>query len=357
MILVINTGSSSIKYKLYQKDQQLSEIKSGTFSKLSSIKDFTLTVKKLVDNLLLYQDNIKFVAYRIVHNGGKIKDGSRASQSVIDCIKKYDYLAPLHNSKAALVMECLKEIFTKSIHLCYFDTTYFENLPEIEKNYAISSKFSRKFEIKKYGFHGISHQYAYNCAKAKYDEKVITIHLGAGCSISAIKNGKPQATSMGMTPLSGLIMQTRSGDLDPGLMLYLTDKLGIKGTANLITNNSGLAGLTQTNGEMLDVLYLAGERIEDKSYTPSKNLKRGKLNYQDAKLALDLYCDAVIKYIGAYSAVMGGLDRIIFTGKIGFGSTVIRQKILSRIKHMKVKKINIVEPNEELAIALKVAKI
>lgn len=358
MILVINTGSSSIKYKLYQLDNKLTEVQIGSLDGLKSLGlEFKKAANKIREDLSLYKDDIKFIAYRVVHSGGKLKDQTRATESVIEQIKKFDYLAPLHNLRAVLTIESFKELYPKANHLCYFDTTFFEDLPEIETIYPISKTINKKFAIKKFGFHGISHQFAYQMSKAKYDEKVITLHLGAGCSVCAISKGKPIATSMGFTPLSGLVMQTRSGDIDPGLVLFLSQKLGLKGAKDLLYKNSGLAGLTETTGEMLDVLYLAGEKIEDRCYVPGKSVSKSKSSYQDAKEALNLYCNSIVKYIGAYHALLGGLDRIIFSGKIGFGSSIIRRKVLSKIKFLKVRKVNLIEPNEELAIAKKVAKI
>lgn len=357
MILVINTGSSSLKFKLYENENKLLEVFSGSVDNVrSSEKEFEKAAERISSEIVAFVDEIKIVAYRIVHSGGVLKDGIRATESVIEHIKKYDKLAPLHNLRAALIIQNFKKILPKAAHLCYFDTTFYQSLPQSELIYPINSKITNKFDIRRYGFHGISHQFAYSESKAKYNEKVISIHLGAGCSITAISEGKPRATSMGFTPLSGLIMQTRSGDIDPGLVLYLAEILGVKGAQQLLSEKSGLAGLTDTSGAMLDVLYLASERIEEKKYTPAKDLIKSKQNYDAAQFALEIYCNAVIKYIGSYAALMGGLDRIIFSGKIGFGSSVIRRKILSRIKFLKVKKINIVDPNEELAIAKKVTK-
>lgn len=355
MILVINTGSSSLKFKLYENKNKLLEVFSGSVDNVrSSEKEFEKAAKRINSEIVAFIEEIKIVAYRVVHSGGVLKDGTRATESVIEHIEKYDKLAPLHNLRAALIIQNFKKILPKAAHLCYFDTTFYQSLPLSESLYPINSKISENFNIKRYGFHGISHQFAYSESKAKSAERVISIHLGAGCSITAIVGGKPVATSMGFTPLSGLIMQTRSGDIDPGLVLYLAETMGIKGAQQLLGEKSGLAGLTDTSGAMLDVLYLAGERIEEQNYTPAKDLRKSKKSYDAAQLALEMYCNSIIKYIGSYAALMGGVDRIIFSGKIGFGSIVIRRKILSRIKFLKIKKINIVNPNEELAIAKKI---
>jgi acetate kinase len=355
MMLVINTGSSSVKFKLYKNNGKLLEVFSGSIDNIASTeKEFVKAAMKILSELNLYINDIKVVAYRVVHSGGVLKDGVRATDSVVEHILKFDKLAPLHNLRAALIIQSLKEILPKALHLCYFDTTFYQSLPKSESIYPINSAISEKFNLRRYGFHGISHQFAYSESRAKSTEKVISIHLGAGCSVTAISGGKAVATSMGFTPLSGIVMQTRSGDIDPGLVLYLAEMLGIKGTQELLSNKSGLAGLTDSSGSMLDVLYLAGEKIEEKNYTPLKELRKSKKSYDAAQLSLDIYCNSIIKYIGSYSALMGGVDRVIIGGKIGFGSSVIRRKILSRIKFLKIKKINIVDSNEELAIAKKV---
>lgn len=358
MIIVFNVGSSSIKYKLFEiKSDKIIEISENSVSNIKpSEKEFEKSFKALVSGLNNYLNSIKFVGYRVVF-GGDLLDGAETTQSAIDEIESQKQFAPLHNPNAILCIKLSKSIFLNAHHLCFLDTSYFKNMPSLEQNIPIDLEVIKKYKLRRHGFHGISHEYAYQTIKPHKNEKVITIHLGAGCSISAIFHGEPIATSMGLTPLEGLIMQSRGGNIDPGTVMFLIEKFGLSKVKEILNNKSGLTGMTKTNGNMLDLLYLAGERIEDKNYLPDKSLSKNDKNYQLAKFALDAYCNSVKKYIGAYSALLGGVDRIIFTGKIGAGSNVIRKKIMNKLDYLKIKNIDIVKPDEERAIAQKILKI
>ncbi len=358
MILVINPGSSSIKYKLFDvKSSKLYFAKSGEKDKLTFNKScFEKALNELVAEIDNYHSYINYIGYRVVHSGGKLVDGVSASAELVKSITKYEELAPLHNPAAILCLNYLKSLFFQSKHLCYFDTSFFNDLPAIQSTYPLPQKIINQYSIKRFGFHGISHQYAYHLVKSKKSEKVITIHLGAGCSVAAIWHGKPVATSMGFTPLEGVMMQSRGGDIDPGLVLFLVEKIGLASTKEILNYQSGLAGIMATDGRMLDILYLAGEKIEDENYLPPKDLYRNKQNYKLAQFALESYCDSVRKYIGAYAALMTGVDRIIFTGKIGAGSSIVRKKIIKGLEFLKIKNINVVPSDEELAIAQKIVK-
>ena len=357
MILVFNPGSSSIKYKLFGiKGKQILLISEGSVDGIKpDAESFKRSFLLLAEKIKKYWGGIKYLGYRVVC-GDCPADGSEADQKILETIRKFSYLAPLHIPNTILTIKLSQEIFSQSKHLCYFDSSFFKKLPIEEKILPIDSTISKKFNLLRYGYHGISHQYAYESAKGAKSERVITIHLGAGCSVTAIAKGLPIATSMGFTPMEGVIMQSRSGNIDPGVIFFLVEKIGLKKAKELLNNNSGLAGLTQTGGNMLDILYLAGEKIEDNTYLPAKSLKKDQKNFQNARLALDLYCNSVRKYIGSYSILLGGVDRMVFTGKIAAGSGVIRRRILKGLNFLKIKKISIIPPNEELAIAKKIIK-
>lgn len=358
MIIVFNVGSSSIKYKLFQiKSDKVFKISENSVNNIKlSEKEFEDAFFVLVSGLNDYLNLIKYVGYRVVF-GGDLKDGVSVTKNVIEEIESQKQLAPLHNPNAVLCIKLAKIKFVKAEHLCFFDTSYFKNIPPIEQNIPIDLEVINKFNLRRYGFHGISHEYAYQIIKPHKSEKVLTIHLGAGCSITAILHGEPIATSMGLTPLEGLIMQTRGGNIDPGTIIFLIENIGVNKVKELLNNRSGLAGMTKTNGNMLDLLYLSGEKIEDKNYLPSKSLTKNDRNYKLACFAIEAYCSSIKKYIGAYSALMAGVDRIIFSGKIAAGSGVIRKKILNKLDYLKVKKIDIVMPDEEKAIAQKILKV
>lgn len=329
MILVINPGSSSLKYKIFNSD--LEEIKSGSFEIGGKIRDHISALNLMLKEIKPSHDEITKIGYRVVHGGDEADEIMPVTLPTMKIIEKYAPLAPDHNPAAEKVIRTLIERIPLSQHFAVFDTAFFKELPEVSKIYPIDKFISDELNIRRFGFHGISHEYAMDQIDPDQEKKIITIHLGAGCSLAAIQSGKPIDTSMGFTPVEGVPMQTRSGDLDPGVIFYLIDEYGYKKSREIIENNSGLAGISGTSGDMLELL----ERDDEMS-----------------KLAIEVYCYRIKKYLGAYIAVLGGVDIVAFTGKIGYGSSVIRDKILSGLKFLNFK-VEIIQPNEELAIAKK----
>jgi acetate kinase len=354
MLLIWNAGSSSLKAKLYDvKAKRLVLIKSASVARIgeNDIKNHTEATSQLINGEKLQSYNIKVVAYRVVHSGGVIPDGSEASEANIKKLKEISNLAPLHNPPAIENIKVSKKVFSKQKHKLFFDTAFFDDLPVESKTYPLPLALAEKEKIKKFGFHGISHKYALEESGTRKSDRVISIHLGAGCSVCAIVNKKPLDTSMGLTPSGGVIMQSRTGDIDPGIVFYIIRKLGAGKTEKIINNESGLAGLTGTSGNMYDVLYLAGQKIEDSNYLPPMSIKKDAKSTEDALLALKLYANSIKKYIGGYATLMGGVDLVIFTGKIGAGSSVIRDMVMEGLEFLKIKKVVKVEPDEEKAIA------
>jgi len=316
MILVLNCGSQSIKWKVFDKELNLkNQGKKEVFKKSS----FSRILKKELKTLDL---NIDLVGHRVVHGGEEFVEPIKITKNVLKKLRKYNKLAPLHNPYNLLGIKTAKKIFPKTKQMVVFDTEFYKDLPEVSRTYALPENLRKKY--RKFGFHGISHEYAYKKTCAK---KVISCHLGGGCSITAIKNGKPVDTSMGFTPMEGLVMMTRAGDIDSGIIV----KLGKK--ANKILNyESGMKGL-------------AGE---------DSMLKILKRKDKEAKLALDIFSWRIKKYIGAYYAILGGCDVLVFTGAIGAGLSKTKKLILKDLKILKNTKILIVKPDEELAIAQKI---
>ena len=354
MILIWNAGSSSLKAKLYDvKAKRLVLIKSASVARIgeSETKNHANASFQIINEEKLEGYDIKTVAYRVVHSGGELKDGAEASDKIIKQLKVVSSLAPLHNPPAIENIEVSKKVFLKQRHKLFFDTSFFKDLPAEAITYPLPLEIADREKIKKFGFHGISHAYALEESGAKSRDRVISIHLGAGCSVCAIVNKKPLDTSMGLTPSGGLIMQSRTGDIDPGIVFYLIRKLGAEKTEKIINNESGLAGLTGTSGNMYDVLYLAGQKIEDSNYLPSLSLKKDETSTADALLALKMYTNSIKRYIGGYATLMQGVDMVIFTGKIGAGSSVIRDMVMEGLEFLKIKRVVKVEPDEEKAIA------
>jgi len=325
MILAINSGSSSIKYKLF--DSELELVKSDKFDfRDGHIKN---AVDRILSDVGNYRNEIIKVGYRVVHGGDKGEKIMPITLPVMQIIDEYAPLAPHHNPPASAVIRLLIEKLPSSEHFAAFDTAFFADLPDVAKYYPIDKNIANKFGIKKFGFHGISHNWMCDQVDIEKRKNIITIHLGAGSSISAIKNGKPIDTSMGFTTIEGLPMQTRSGDVDPAVILYLVDAIGAKKTRDMIENHSGLAGISGMSGDMLELLDSDSEA---------------------AKLAIDILSYRVKKYIGAYAAALNGVEEIIFSGEIGFGSALIRKKITSGLEYLGFETKS-VKPDEELAIA------
>lgn len=353
-ILVFNTGSSSIKYDLFEfensKDIRL--IKKGLVDRIGS----PLGPKNYKDALsILFQGfdmgdsylnkipDLFAIGHRVVHGGDKYNKTTLVDKNILNDLSQYNLLAPLHNPPILEVMESILNISGKSGHrdvpnYAVFDTAFFIDLPDVTKIYPLPYSFYEGFGIRRYGFHGISHQYAYEQIKEKCPQvnKVITIHLGSGSSITAIKNGKPIDTSMGFTPLEGLMMATRSGDIDAGIIHYLieTKRITHKEVDNILNYQSGLLGISGMRHDVRDLLYLSDYPVEESGYKfkATNPIELSNENKARARLALDMYIYRIKKYIGAYAAALGGCDAIVFTGAVGEGSQFLRHKILENLE-------------------------
>jgi acetate kinase len=301
-ILVFNVGSSSIKYSLFKNSEI---IKSGNYERLKSKDDYRDSVQKIFVDI---NEKIDFIIHRVVH-GGDLKKPSKVTEEVKNKIKEVSEFAQLHNPKQLMVIE-LCEIYKKSQYVV-FDTMFFSEIPEVARTYAIPREVTEKYEIRRYGFHGLSHKYVSENLKGK----TVTCHLGSGSSIAAIINGKPVDTSMGLTPLEGLIMGTRSGTIDPGIIFFLQKK-GYN-VEEMLTEKSGLKGICDYN-DFRDILA---------------NLDKDKY----CRLAYDMFAYQVIKFIGAYIAAMNGIDNLVFTAAIGENVPRLREDICKHFSYLKIK--------------------
>jgi acetate kinase len=301
-ILVFNVGSSSIKYSLFENENL---INSGNYERLKTKEDYKNSVEKIFKK---FEDKrIDFIAHRVVH-GGDLKKPSRINEKVKDKIREFSQFAPLHNPKQLMVIELCEKY--KKPQYAVFDTMFFSEIPEVAKTYAIPKEIAKKFEIRRYGFHGLSHEYVSRGLK----RKTITCHLGSGSSIAAIKDGKPIDTSMGLTPLEGIMMGTRPGSIDPGIIIFL-EKKGYN-VNKMLTEESGLKGLCGFN-DFRDIL---------------SNMKKNK----DCKLAYDLFIYRIIKVIGSYIAALNGLDNLVFTAAIGENVPKLREDICSHLSFLNI---------------------
>ena len=344
-ILVINSGSSSIKFQLIEMpekkvlasgmveriglDQSMVQLKVGE-KNIEETRDIAnheqgleLVAKMLLEPstaLLSSADEIDAVGHRVVHGGSTFSETVVINEEVKGKIKELFSLAPLHNPHNFKGIEVSEKIFKRAKQIAVFDTAFFQSIPEVAFRYAIPEKFYEENQIRTYGFHGTSHKYVSERAiehLKKERSKIITVHLGNGCSITAIKDGKSIDHSLGFGPMNGLVMGTRSGDIDQSVIFYMMDELGYSSqdVKRILQQESGMYGLTG---------YSDLREIEMKAEEGDKL----------CILALKINAYRVKKYIGAYAAVLNGLDAIVFTAGIGENSDVIRKLICTDMDYL-----------------------
>jgi len=311
MVLVLNAGSSSLKYALFEQNNI---VESGIYEEVKSHhKILHAIVKKL------QHKNITSVAHRVVHGGNYFDKPIILTKESIQKLRTLTHLAPLHNPANIEPMEYFLHHHPKLPQVAVFDTAFHTTLPNKAAEYAIPKKLSQQYNIRKYGFHGISYSYitkemAKILNKPTQKLNLIIAHLGNGSSVCAVVKGKSVDTSMGFTPLEGLVMGTRGGDIDAGILLFLQEygKISTKELGNILYKECGLKALCGTS-DMREIL---------KTDTPQ------------AKEALQSYIYRVQKYIASYLAVVQNLDGVVFCGGIGEHSTIIRKKIITNLAHL-----------------------
>ncbi len=396
LVLVINCGSSSVKYDLIETSEE-SGICRGVVERIGAVtsivkheptgKDSVKDTKVIANhsealqeimNFLLSPENkiisdkndIKAVGHRVVHGGEMFKDSVLIDDVVKEAIEQAFDLAPLHNPPNLKGIEAAQERLPDIPHVAVFDTAFHHSLPPHAYLYGIPNRLYRRHKIRKYGFHGTSHyyvsrQYYKLASKRKSKANVITCHLGNGASIAAIKGGDSVDTSMGFTPLSGMVMGTRSGDLDPSILFYIVEKeeLQLNSLHAMLNRHSGLLGISGYASDMRDLISEA---------------KNGDRRCQQA---IDVFCYHIKRYVGSYMAVMNGCDAVIFTAGIGENSPMVRKKSLENMGHMGIEldeeknsnasageaakissdvsavDVYVIPTNEELVIAIDAAKI
>ncbi len=341
-VLVINSGSSSIKYQVFDmKDETLlakglverigiegskithTPIGGEKITKEVSIPDHKVGIKLLIEALLddehgVIKDlsEIKAVGHRVVHGGEKFSGSVLITDEVMVALRENIELAPLHNPPNIWGIEACQELMPNIPHIGVFDTAFHATLPDYAYMYALPYEYYEKYKIRRYGFHGTSHRYVSQRAaeiigKSIEELKIITLHMGNGVSFAAVKNGKSIETTMGFTPLEGMVMGTRSGDIDPAIVTYLMDKenLTSKEVYNILNKKSGLLGLSGISNDMRDI---------------QKEKAKGNSR---ARIAIEVFVHRAKKYIGAYAAIMGGLDALVFTAGIGENDELIRRDV------------------------------
>jgi len=348
-IMAVNSGSSTLKWKLYTVPDEkvvakgmvdrlgLSdsvfevEFDGKKISEMGDIPDHTTAVNKMLDKLIDLKiinsyDEITGVGHRVVAGGSIFKDSAVVTPRVVQQIKNLSEFAPLHNPGQADGIEAFEKILPDVPQVAVFDTSFHQTMDPVNYLYSIPYEYYEKYGVRKFGAHGTSHRYVSQAAadylhKPLNDLKIISCHLGSGASIDAIEDGKSVDTSMGFTPLAGITMSTRSGDIDPSLVAYLMQKLKITDPTEMVkilNTKSGLLGISGVSPDMRDLLATRDEN--DRS-----------------DLAIKIYINRIVKYIGSYIALLSGVDVLIFTAGTGAKNAEIRAAIANSFNYMGVK--------------------
>jgi acetate kinase len=348
LILAINAGSSSLKFQLLDMPAEklvtkgaverigLSDsiftisVKGEKKKEVTSIPDHEEAVRKLLEKLTSLHiiqslKEIEGVGHRVVHGGEDFDDSALVTDEVIKKIENLSDLAPLHNPANLVGIRAFREVLPDVPEVVVFDTAFHQSMGSEAFLYSVPYQYYTDYGVRKYGFHGTSHKYVTMRAadilnRPLKDLRLISCHLGNGASITAVRDGKSIDTSMGFTPLAGVTMGTRSGDLDPALIPYIMDKTGINATEviNVLNKKSGLLGISGFSNDLRDL---------------EKEARRGN---KRAKLAIDVFVERIQKYIGSYAAKMAGVDAIIFTAGIGEHSSLVRERVLDGLQFMGV---------------------
>lgn len=365
-ILVLNCGSSSIKYKLFEMESKevvaqggIEKIgMKGSFLKLTlpddrkvmlegEILEHRAGIEYILGVLLSKEygcitslEEIDAVGHRVVHGGERFNSSVLITDEVIEMLNESIELAPLHNPPNLKGIYAIQELLPETPQVSVFDTAFHQTMPDYAYMYGIPYSLYEKYGIRRYGFHGTSHRYVSKRAceflGVPYEEqRIITAHIGNGGSVTAIKNGKSIDTSMGMTPVEGLIMGTRSGDVDPGIISYIMDKehMGTGGISTLLNKFSGVLGISGVSSDMREI---------------EASIKSGN---KRAQLAMNTYNYRIKKYVGSYAAVLGGVDILVFTGGVGENQAVTRSDVCKNMEFMGI------ELDEELNASVRAKEV
>ncbi|AMO63429.1 acetate kinase [Mycolicibacterium phlei] len=322
-VLVLNSGSSSLKYAVMDPISG-ETVGRGIVERIgeAEVRDHGEALQVASERLDHVVGSLVAVGHRVVHGGPDIYQPTLIDDDLIARLEKLSPLAPLHNPPALLGIEVARRTLPDLPHIAVFDTAFFHNLPAAAATYAIDRDVAEQWHVRRYGFHGTSHQYVSEQAalflgKPLEELRQVVLHLGNGASASAIVGGRPVDTSMGLTPLEGLVMGTRSGDIDPGVLVYLwrTAGMSVEDIEDMLNHSAGVRGLGGEND-----FRLLHKRID--------------AGDEDARLAYDVYIHRLRKYIGAYLALLGGADVITFTAGVGENDAAVRRDALRGLQRL-----------------------
>ncbi|MCM3731025.1 acetate kinase [Fictibacillus nanhaiensis] len=347
-IIAINAGSSSLKFQLLQMPEEevltkglveriglndsifTIEVNGEKVKEVKDIQDHSEAVSMLLDKLINHGiisslDEIEGIGHRVVHGGEKFNDSVLITDEILKRIEEISYLAPLHNPANVVGIKAFQKVLPNVPAVAVFDTAFHQSMPEKSFLYSLPYEYYEQYGIRKYGFHGTSHKYVSERAAELLGRPVeqlrlLSCHLGNGASIAAIEGGKSIDTSMGFTPLAGVTMGTRSGNIDPSLIPYIMQKTGqsAEEVLNVLNNKSGMLGVSGFSSDLRDI---------------ESEAEKGN---ERAELALEVFASRIHKYIGSYAARMAGIDAIIFTAGIGENSTAVRERVLRGLEFMGV---------------------
>ncbi|WP_022793087.1 acetate/propionate family kinase [Marinococcus halotolerans] len=345
-IIAINAGSSSLKFQLLQMPEETIitkgvverigletpfitvEVQGEKKTEYPSLQNHEEAVKALLDSLTKYNvitdvNDIEGVGHRVVHGGETFSDSVLITEQVLSELENVSELAPLHNPANIVGIKAFRDILPEVPSVAVFDTAFHQSIPKEKYLYGVPYEYYEKYGVRKYGFHGTSHKYVSQrmtelMDRPENDLKIISCHIGNGASITAVDQGVSVDTSMGFTPLAGVMMGTRSGNIDPALIPYLMEKTGQTAAEVIDTLNkkSGLLGVSGASSDFRDVVQQAEEGSER------------------AQTALDIYLTRMHKYIGTYAASMNGVDAVIFTAGVGENSALVREKVMEGLEFM-----------------------
>lgn len=371
-ILVLNCGSSSIKYQFINTEEKVTLAKgivdrigmSGavlshtrydgdTIKIAGEILDHTMGIEYVLGVMLSKnhgviddKDDIDAVGHRVVHGGETFSGSVLITNDVINVLQDNIELAPLHNPPNIKGIQAVTRLLPGKPQVGVFDTSFHLQMPPKAFLYGIPYELYKKHKIRRYGFHGTSHRFvsqrAADILGRKFTElKIVTAHLGNGCSMAAVDRGHSVDTTMGFTPLEGLLMGTRSGDLDPSLILYIMSKegLSLNEAGTLLNKHSGLIGISGESSDMREILSAVNE------------------NHKRAKYAFEIFCYRIKKYLGAYAAAMGGLDAFVFTGGIGENSPDVREETCRNLEFLGIQIDDAKNKNSEEVISAEGSKV
>lgn len=340
-IVSVNSGSSSLKVSVADFDT-LEILYNG---EKKNVTNFMESSKEVIDSMkeTIDLDCIVAIGHRIVHGGSQKNIAREINDEVLAEMNTFAAFDPMHAVSALALVDAMTQLFPNAKQIACFDTAFFHDIPKVAQTIALPRKYQEK-GIRRYGFHGLSYNYVLNELRTKgvpvENEKIVIAHLGSGASLAAIEYGKPIDMTMGFTPTSGIVMSSRTGDIDPGLIGYLHKEfnMSVEEWTDLTNKQSGILGVSGLSADMYTLIQAENDN-------------------EHAKEAVELFAYKVKQAIGSLAASMNGIDRLVFTGGIGEASSILRERIIDGLTFLQIKQVNVVSTNENIVILKNVKEL